>query len=638
MDHPRSIPHLPDAPSAALDDVAAETFRRLDGRVVLATPLGIGKPNLLVDALYRRARADPSLSLRIFTALSLARPEPSGELERRLVEPILDRVFGDYPDPRFFLDLQRGRLPANVQVTSFYFQPGSVLGSPGAQWSHTNTNYTHVVRDLVTEGVNCIAQMVAAPGPEDDPAGVSLSSNPDLTLDLLPHLLARRERGLPVVLLAQVNRNLPFMYGDAVVERDLFDTVLDDPAMDVPLFAPPSQAVTDVEWALGLNASALIRDGGTLQVGIGALGDAACRLLLMRHGENARYRRLLDALALPERQPEVLSLGGHDPFDEGLYGASEMLMEGLLHLLRGGVLTRRGEDGANLHACFFLGPESFYQALREMPPEERRRISMTRISYVNELYGQEARKRRERRHARFLNTGMVATLLGAVASDGLEDGRVVSGVGGQYNFVAMAHELEGGRSILMIRAVREKGGEAASNIRFSYGHATIPRHLRDVVVTEYGVADLRGSSDGEVVQAMICVADSRFQEGLLEQAREAGKVDPDWEIPERFRDNRPERIHAALAPFRRDGILPEYPFGTALTDVEQALVRALRHLKRRASGDLSIPDLEDVITTFDVPPEAEPYLARMGLDPAEGLREQVMRRAVVFGLAAVDVL
>ena len=108
---------------------------------------------------------------------------------------------------------------------------------------------------------------------------------------------------------------------------------------------------------------------------------------------------------------------------------------------------------------------------------------------------------------------MKATLFGAAASDGLEDGRVVSGVGGQYNFVAMAHELAGARSILLLRATREAGGAVESNIVFNYGHATIPRHLRDIVVTEYGIADLRGRTDAEVAGALIAIADRRFQDG-----------------------------------------------------------------------------------------------------------------------------
>src|SRR5260221_6025402 len=93
---------------------------------------------------------------------------------------------------------------------------------------------------------------------------------------------------------------------------------------------------------------------------------------------------------------------------------------------------------------------------------------------------------------------MMVTLSGAAVSDGLADGRVVSGVGGQYNFVAMAHELERARSILLLRSTREAGGRVESNIVFNYGHVTIPRHPRDIVVTQHGVADLPGRTDAEV--------------------------------------------------------------------------------------------------------------------------------------------
>src|SRR5947208_7618149 len=157
---------------------------------------------------------------------------------------------------------------------------------------------------------------------------------------------------------------------------------------------------------------------------------------------------------------------------------------------------------------------------------------MTGISYVNELHGDEELKRLQRRAARFVNTGMIVTLLGAVASDGLEDGRVVSGVGGQYNFVAMAHALEDGRSILMIQSTTEEGGSLESNIRWSYGHVTIPRHLRDLVVTEYGIAELRGHSDEEVATALVEIADARFQDDLLREAKRAGKVSKSYRIPD----------------------------------------------------------------------------------------------------------
>ncbi|PAL06796.1 hypothetical protein B8W90_11655, partial [Staphylococcus hominis] len=105
--------------------------------------------------------------------------------------------------------------------------------------------------------------------------------------------------------------------------------------------------------------------------------------------------------------------------------------------------------------------------------------------------GNEALERLQRRHARFFNSCMMATALGAAVSDALEDGRVVSGVGGQYNFVAMAHALPEARSALMFRAIREDKGTLQSNVRWNYGHTTIPRHLRDIYINEYGIADLR---------------------------------------------------------------------------------------------------------------------------------------------------
>ena len=145
-----------------------------------------------------------------------------------------------------------------------------------------------------------------------------------------------------------------------------------------------------------------------------------------------------------------------------------------------------------LHGAFFLGPKSFYRALREMTPERLARIQMMPVSFTNQLYGDEDGKRRARVDARFVNNAMMATLMGAVISDGLENGQVVSGVGGQYNFVAQAFELEGARSILTLEATRQDKAANVSNVRWNYGHVTIPRHLRDVIVTEYGVADLQG--------------------------------------------------------------------------------------------------------------------------------------------------
>ena len=145
---------------------------------------------------------------------------------------------------------------------------------------------------------------------------------------------------------------------------------------------------------------------------------------------------------------------------------------------------------------------------------------------------------------------MMLTTLGAAVSDGLADGRVVSGVGGQYNFVSMAHALPGARSVLCVRSTRSKDGKLSSNIVTGYGHTTIPRHLRDIAITEYGIADLRGRTDGECVAAMINIADSRFQEPLLAEAKRANKIDAAYRIPEEYRRNTPERLEEAFAAQR----------------------------------------------------------------------------------------
>jgi hypothetical protein len=171
-----------------------------------------------------------------------------------------------------------------------------------------------------------------------------------------------------------------------------------------------------------------------------------------------------------------------------------------------------------------------------------------------------------------------------VVSDALDDGHVVSGVGGQYNFVAMAHALEDSRSALMLRAARQGRHGVESNISWSYGHTTIPRHLRDIAITQYGIADLRGATDEACAIAMTGIADARFQSGLLEEARRARKLRADFAPPGAWSRNTPEHLRAVLAPFRRDGTLADYPLGSDFTPVEQRLVRALAWLKDGTSG------------------------------------------------------
>jgi len=299
----------------------------------------------------------------------------------------------------------------------------------------------------------------------------------------------------------------------------------------------------------------------------------------------------------------------HEPFTTGLYGCSELFVEGLLDLFRAGILKRE-VNGVVLHAGFFIGSRAFYRALRDMPRDIAQKFAMTSISFVNELYGDEAKKRRARTDARFLNDAMMATLLGDVISDGLEDGRIVSGVGGQYNFIAQGFALEGGRSAIMLRATRTTAGKMQSNIRWRYGHTTIPRHLRDIIITEYGIADIRGKSDSETIAAMLAITDARFQDELLRQAKDAGKIAPSFELPQAARDNTPDAIERDLRDAAKEGLLPAFPFGTDFTEVEQRLLPALQALKSASPAGLAATVLRGLAPGS---PGDKECLARLGL-------------------------
>ena len=633
-------------------------------RVTLGLPLGIGKANHIANELVQRALNDEIEHLEIFTALSLNPPEPASGLERRLTEPILERLYGEYPGLDYVALRQAGELPDNIVVREFYYPPGSLVGNAHAQRQHKSVNYTHALREILGAGVDVIAQLVA-PGEarEGESRRVDLGGNTDLSLDIFEEVQRRRAAGEDAPLLvAQVNRQLPGLGGPAEVEVDIFDLILDDASYDFPPFGLPRRSPDLAEYAIGIRASTLLKDGGTLQVGIGSIGMALCWASRLRHLDNDAYRTLVDELGVdPDADTLVREEGGLGVFDTGLYASTEMFVEGLLHLLECGVVDREvvedletqrrinaGEvepddtrDGVAIHGGFFLGSPDFYQHLRELPDAQRRRIHMTSVRFTNLLLGDEDLKRAQRHHARFCNEAMKVTLLGAVVSDGLESGRVVSGVGGQYEFVSMAHQLDEARSLIMLPATRESGGELESNIVWNYGHTTIPRHLRDIVVTEYGCADLRGKTDEEVVRAMIEITDARFHDRLVSEAKRADKLPQDYQVPGPATRNTPEYLEERLAPARDRGVIERTPFGSELTSLELDLAAGLRALgdlrDELRHGRLPEVELEDVLTTLSDAEELEPHLARMGLDDPSGAREQALRRLVIYGLAAADI-
>jgi acyl-CoA hydrolase len=524
-----------------------------------------------------------------------------------------------------------------------------------------------------------------------------------------------------------VHRELPFMYGDAVIPSNLFDCLIEAPDLDFPLYAPPNLPISTADHMIALNVSALVQDGGTLQLGIGELGDAVVYALKLRHEHPELFRPLLAVTGIRSRSGALIEEeGGTQPFEQGLYGCSEMLVDGFLDLYRAGILKRhvypsvriqqlldagaisenidetslialddagvhrlsyvdfqefkdigffkegvryeggslisptgdrialnlddagsraaiaqtclgdRLRNGVVLDGGFFLGPRAFYAALKAMPAELRREFAMRGISFINELYGPESElKIAQRRNARFVNTTMMVSGLGAAISDTLADGKVVSGVGGQYNFVAMAHALPGARSILCLRSTRESRNTLTSNIVWGAANSTIPRHLRDIFVTEYGIADLRGRTDAEVVQALVDVMDARFQESFVAAAKRAGKLEQTYRIPDPARTNLPARLDAELAPYREQGFFDETPFGTDLTAEELMLGKALRLLARRTHSLLGkISTSARALQADAADKRLKPYLERMQLDRPKNAHEYLQQRLVAFALTS----
>ena len=387
----------------------------------MGLPLGLGKPNRLVNALYQRLRTLPERQLTLYTALSLGRPPLAATCNG--VSSSLSPN-GSSPTTRSWITCTPCAA-TNCRRTS---ASRSSTCSPAACWTVRRRSSTTSVATTATSpatstpGVNAVAQLVAR-HPER-PGKLSLACNPDITLDLLPMLEKRRAAGETIVAIGMVHDDpLPYLPGDAEVEESVFDLLIDAPGKQ-PAVLHAEHAGQPAGSLHRSHASALVRDGGTLQIGIGSMGDALTAALLpparQRHlpgvdrraGVRARWAETVER----ERPGAVLA---------GAHGCSEMFV-----LAAGAGRGRRAEPpghsdearqraaergeapvegGVWLHGGFFLGPLAFYRRLREMSLEERAGIGMTGIGFVNNLYRQEELKRLQRRDARFINSAFIVT-------------------------------------------------------------------------------------------------------------------------------------------------------------------------------------------------------------------------------------
>ncbi len=321
----------------SIEQAVTDILQAIDGDIRLGSPLGIGKPNAFINAVYQRITKSPQRSLHIYTALSLNKPQANSDIEARFLEPFVARVFGNYPDLDYVTDLKAGKVPNNISISEFFLKSGDWLNNPNAQQHYINSNYTHIGRDMAAKNINILCQAIAVREEATGEKRYSLSCNSDLTVDVLALLQQRRDQGEKIFAVGVINHELPFMPNDAEVSADQFDIIITDPVGTHTLFSTPNMKVGLTDYAIGLYTSSLVLDGGTLQIGIGSLGDAIAHSLIMRDRDNATYSSMI------RRLNHNLPLAANidiSPFAQGLYGCSEMFVNGFWQLMQANIIRR----------------------------------------------------------------------------------------------------------------------------------------------------------------------------------------------------------------------------------------------------------------------------------------------------------
>ena len=277
------------------------------------------------------------------------------------------------------------------------------------------------------------------------------------------------------LVIAQVNQNMPRTLGDSFLHVTQIGCLVEADTSVIEL-APPK--IGDVERAIGENVASLVRDGDTLQLGIGAIPDAV--LLFLK---------------------EKNDLGIH----------TEMFSDGVVELVEAGVITNKAKT---LHrgqsvATFLMGTRRLYDYVNNNPA-----VAMYPVDYVNDPYviGQND-------NLVSINSCVQVDIMGQVVSTsaGL---RQISGVGGQVDFVRGANLSKGGRAIMAMPSTTGKGKISKIVPFLDQGSAvTTTRNEVNYVITEYGIAKLKGKSLRQRAEALIRIAHPDFRDELTAEFR-----------------------------------------------------------------------------------------------------------------------
>ena len=269
--------------------------------------------------------------------------------------------------------------------------------------------------------------------------------------------------------IAVVNKYVPRAFGDAMIPVSKIDLFVED---DQPLEEAHFTEPNEVEVAIGKHCAALIEDGATLQMGIGAIPNA------------------------------VLSqLGGHKNL--GIH--TEMFADGVLPLVRAGVINGEAKniDKGQMVSTFLMGSQEVYNFIDDNPG-----VLMKDVGYTNDPYIIAKNDK-----VTAINSALQVDLTGQVCADSLGR-KFYSGVGGQVDFVYGASLSKGGKAIIAMPSITNKGvSKICDTLLPGAGVVTTRNHMH-WFVTENGAVDLYGKSLQERARLLISVAHQSAQEEL----------------------------------------------------------------------------------------------------------------------------
>lgn len=270
-----------------------------------------------------------------------------------------------------------------------------------------------------------------------------------------------------------VNPNMPRVMGDNFIHVNKLESIVES---EEPIHEHSRPAIGEVEEKIGANIAGLVRDGDCLQLGIGAIPDAVLKFL-------------------------------GDKKDLGIH--SEMISDGVMDLYETGAITgkKKNIDRGRMVITFMMGTRELYDFVNDNPA-----ICMMPVSYVNDPFVIS-----QNDNVVSINSALQIDLMGQVCAEsiGLKQ---YSAVGGQMDFVRGASASKGGRSVIAFGSAT-KGGTISKIVPFLTEGAAVTTSRNDVdyIVTEHGIAHLKGKSLRERARELIKIAAPQFRDGLTEE-------------------------------------------------------------------------------------------------------------------------